>query len=247
LRGSNHLPQGGEPSFPLPRGLGRRFRRHRHSRRLTPSHLRGARRRLHSARRLPHRMPGGGRSRARPGAVFSAASAALGEGGEGSHLSAGARPPSLSSSSSSSSDDENFEVVGEESPCCSRRRNSSLLRSRCSCRRMLRSFLLAARSCSRRCAARAHARAQGVGGSDRAAFTAITYRGVNETSDHDNAPRIKRPEKGRNPTHPLALGEHGERPERDVVGPHGLEVDGAPRPRGRVLPREEIVSQPRLR
>jgi hypothetical protein len=34
-----------------------------------------------------------------PGVVSSAASAALGEGGEGSHLSGGARPPSLSSSS----------------------------------------------------------------------------------------------------------------------------------------------------
>jgi hypothetical protein len=36
-----------------------------------------------------------------PGAVSSAASAAVGEGGEGSHLSSGARPPSLPSSSSS--------------------------------------------------------------------------------------------------------------------------------------------------
>jgi hypothetical protein len=48
-----------------------------------------------------------------PGAVSSAASAAMGEGGEGSHLSGGARPPSLSSSSF---DDEYSEVVGEESP-----------------------------------------------------------------------------------------------------------------------------------
>jgi hypothetical protein len=35
-----------------------------------------------------------------PGTVSSTASAALGERGEGSHLSGGARPPSLSSSSS---------------------------------------------------------------------------------------------------------------------------------------------------
>jgi hypothetical protein len=63
-----------------------------------------------------------------PGAVSSATSAALGEGGEGSHLSEGAHPPSLSSSSSS--DDEYSEVAAEESPCCSHSRNSSLLRSR---------------------------------------------------------------------------------------------------------------------
>jgi hypothetical protein len=51
-----------------------------------------------------------------PGVVSSAASAALGEGGEGSHLSGGARPPSLSSSSPSSPDDKYSEVLGEESP-----------------------------------------------------------------------------------------------------------------------------------
>jgi hypothetical protein len=60
-----------------------------------------------------------------PGAVSSAASAALGEGGEGSHLSGGAHPPSLSSSSSS--DDEYSKVAREESPSCSRSRNTSLL------------------------------------------------------------------------------------------------------------------------
>jgi hypothetical protein len=107
-----------------------------------------------------------------PSVISSAASAALGEGGEGSHLSGGARPPSLSSSSSSP-DDEYSSVPGEESPCCSRNRNSSLLRSRCSRRRMLRSLLRAARSCSRRCAARACARDRGVGASDRVAFTAL--------------------------------------------------------------------------
>jgi hypothetical protein len=65
-----------------------------------------------------------------PGAVSSAASVALGEGGEGSHLSWRVRPPSLSSSSSS--DDEYSEVAGEESPSYSRSRNSSLLCSWCS-------------------------------------------------------------------------------------------------------------------
>jgi hypothetical protein len=86
-----------------------------------------------------------------PGVVPSTASAALGEGGEGYHLSGGAQPPSLYSSSS---DDEYSEVPGEESPCCSRNRNSSLLCSRRSRRRILLSFLCAAHSCSRRCAAR---------------------------------------------------------------------------------------------
>jgi hypothetical protein len=38
---------------------------------------------------------------------------------------------------------------------------------------MLRSLLRAARSCSRRYATRARARARGVGGSDRVAFTAL--------------------------------------------------------------------------
>jgi hypothetical protein len=69
-----------------------------------------------------------------PGAVSSASSTALGEGGAGSHLSGGARPPSLPSSSSSS-DDEYSEVAGEDSPCCTRSRNSSLLCSRRSRRR----------------------------------------------------------------------------------------------------------------
>jgi hypothetical protein len=106
-----------------------------------------------------------------PGACSSAASAALGEGGAGSHLSRGAFPPSLSSSSSST-DDEYSEVAGEESPCCSRSRNSSSLCSRRSHHRILRSFLHAARSYSRRCVAHARTWARGVGGSDRAAFTA---------------------------------------------------------------------------
>jgi hypothetical protein len=91
-----------------------------------------------------------------PGACSSAASTALGEGSAGSHLSAGACPPSLSSSSSSSSsDDEYSEVAGGESSYCSHCRNSSLLCSWRSCRRILFSFLHAARSYSRRCATRA--------------------------------------------------------------------------------------------
>jgi hypothetical protein len=62
-----------------------------------------------------------------------------------------------------------------ESTCCSRSRNSSSLCTRRSRRRIIRSFLRAARSCFYRCAAGAHARARGMGGSDRAAFTATFY------------------------------------------------------------------------
>jgi hypothetical protein len=106
-----------------------------------------------------------------PGACSFAASAALGEGGRRLPPLRGARPPSLSSSSPSP-DDEYSEVAGGESPCCSRIWCSSSLCSRCSRRRILRSLLRTTRSCSCRCAARACARALGVGGSDRAAFTA---------------------------------------------------------------------------
>jgi hypothetical protein len=89
-----------------------------------------------------------------PGTCSSAASAALSEGGAGSHLLGEARPPSLSSSSSPP-DDEYSGVAGRESPYCSRSRNSSSLCSRHSRRRILFSFFRTARSCSRRCAARA--------------------------------------------------------------------------------------------
>jgi hypothetical protein len=111
-----------------------------------------------------------GASTPAPGTRSSVASAALGEGGAGSHLSRGACPPSLSSSSSP--DDEYSDVAGGESPCCSRSWNSSSLCSRRSRRWIPRSFLRAAHSCSRRYTARARVRARGMGRSDRAAFTA---------------------------------------------------------------------------
>jgi hypothetical protein len=108
------------------------------------------------------------------GAYSSAASAALGDGGGGFHLSARARPPSLSSSSTSP-DDAFSGVTGGESPYCSRSWNSSLSCSRRSRRRILLSFLCAARSCSHRYAARAAARARGVRGSDHAESTVTLY------------------------------------------------------------------------
>jgi hypothetical protein len=58
--------------------------------------------------------PAAGASAPTPGACSSAASAALGAGGAGSHLSGGARPPSLSSSSSP--DDESSKVAGGKVP-----------------------------------------------------------------------------------------------------------------------------------
>jgi hypothetical protein len=130
------------------------------------------------------------------GAVSSAASAALGEGGEGSHLSGRVCPPSLSSSSSS--DNEYSEVAGEESPSFSRSRNSSLLCSQRSRRRIRFSFLRAARSCSRRCAA--HARS----GSGRGRVGPCGVHGhhlqrASETPGYDDTPRINRLKRGRNP------------------------------------------------
>jgi hypothetical protein len=99
-----------------------------------------------------------------------AAPAAYGDGGGGFHLSGAARPPSLSSSSSSS-DDEFAGASGGESPCYSRSRYSSSYCSRCSRHQSLLSFARAARSYSRRCAARAADRARGVGESDHTACT----------------------------------------------------------------------------
>jgi hypothetical protein len=246
LRGSNRLPQGGKPSFPFPRGLDRRCCRHWCGRRRTPGHLRGARPRLRDARCLSCRMSGGGRSRARPRRRLFHRLRDSGEGGEGSHYSGGARPPSLSSSASTSPDDEYTEVPGEEIPCCSRSRNSSLLRSRRSRCRMLRSFLGAARSCSHRCATRAHARARGVGGSDRATFTALICK---EQARCRNTPISREPAEqgGRKSTYQWADREHGKRPEGCVIALGSPEVDGAPRPCGRVLPREEVWHQPRPR
>jgi hypothetical protein len=95
---------------------------------------------------------------------------ALVRGREGFHLSEGAYPPLLSSFSSSP-DDEFFRVAGGESPYCSRSRYSSSRCSRHSRRRILFSFLRAARSCTCRCVALAAAWAWGVGWSDRAAST----------------------------------------------------------------------------
>jgi hypothetical protein len=108
-----------------------------------------------------------GASAPAPGACSSAASTALGVGGAGSHLSGGPAAcrflPLLPFPTTST-------PRSPREPCCSRSRYSSSRCSRRYRRWILCSFLHVARSCSRHRAERAWAR--GVGGSDRAAFTA---------------------------------------------------------------------------
>jgi hypothetical protein len=131
-----------------------------------------------------------------PGACSLAVSAVLGEGGAGSHLSGRARSPSLSSSSSP--DDESSEVAGGESPCCSRSRNSLSLCSRCSRRRILFSFLRAARSCSRCYAAPARP-GSGRGRIKPRGVHGHHLQGMNENSSHAGALQINSEKGGRNP------------------------------------------------
>jgi hypothetical protein len=135
------------------------------------------------------------------GTNSTAASSARGDGGAGSHLSEVVRPPSLSSSSS---DDEFASASGGESPYCSCNRYSSLYCSRCSRRLSLFSFAHAARSRSRRCAARPAAWARGVGGSDRAVLTVTLCE--QELSRQTQTQR-KSPKKEKH-THWWGVGEH---------------------------------------
>jgi hypothetical protein len=143
----------------------------------------------------------------------------------------GGRPPSLSSSSSSP-DDKYTEVAGGEGPCCSHSRNSSSLCSQRSRRQILRS-LRAARSCSRHCAARARL---GLGrGRDRPhGVRGHPLLGRVKCQSHAGVSRMNKG-KGGEPTHRQGVGKHNERPEVVVAMPDGLEADGAPRPRGRIL------------
>jgi hypothetical protein len=136
-----------------------------------------------------------GASAPAPGAVSSATFAALGEGGEGSHLSGRVRPPSLSSSSP---DDGSSDVAEVEDPCCSRSRNSLSRCSRCSCRRILFSFLRRPlllpplrRACARGGSGRGRVRPRGVHGHH--------LQRASETPGHDDAPRINREKRGGNP------------------------------------------------
>jgi hypothetical protein len=54
----------------------------------------------------------------------------------------------------------------------------------------------------------------------------------------------KRPRGEVKPTHCWTVGEHDEQPEVVMPVRHGLEVDGAPRLRRCVFPRETIMQQP---
>jgi hypothetical protein len=69
-------------------------------------------------------------------------------------------------------------------------------------------------------------------------------RGSGEASKHADVPKTSRTRKEGKFTHQLADWEHGERPQGRVVATPRPEVDGAPRPGGRVVPREEVRQQP---
>jgi hypothetical protein len=79
-QGERSLTSGWRSPASLPRGLGGHCGCGRRGHRRTPSHLRGARRRLRGARHLSRRLPGGGCSRASPRRCLLCRSAALGEG-----------------------------------------------------------------------------------------------------------------------------------------------------------------------
>jgi hypothetical protein len=154
-RGKCSSPQAGEAPLPLPRGFG--------GAPVTPASATVA---LAGASAAPTisfaEDPATGASTPTAGAPSAAASAARGDGDGGFHLLGGGLPPPMMS---------HWCRRGGGSPCCSRRRYSSSCCSRCSHRLILLSFTCAARSYSRRCVARAAARAWGIGGSDCAVST----------------------------------------------------------------------------
>jgi hypothetical protein len=59
--------------------------------------------------------------------------------------------------------------------------------------------------------------------------------------------RCGEPKRKGKPTYRWSVGKHDERPEVIIAVPPGLEADGAPRPRGRVFPREVVVQQLQMR
>jgi hypothetical protein len=244
LWGSGSLPQGGEFPLPLPRGLGGRCGRRRRGHYPAPSRPCSAHRRLLGTRRLFRGLPGGGRSRARPRRCLLCRLHGSGRGGKGSHLSGRARPhrspppPPRPTTSTPKS-------PGRRVPAARAARTPHFSVP----------GVPVAGSSSPSCAppalvpvAAPHARS----GSGRGRVGPRSVHGhhlqrASETPDYDDAPRISRPKRGGSPTHQRALREHDKRPERDIIGSDDLEVDSAPRPRGRILLREEIGQQPRLR
>jgi hypothetical protein len=234
---SDCLPQGGEATLPLPRGLAGRCGGGQRRRYSTPRRLRGARRCLCDARRPFRRLPGGGR-----GACSPAASAALGEGGAGSHLSGGPAPchspPPLPLPTTST-----LRSSGERVPAA---RAAGISRPSAPGAPVAGSF---APSCAPPAPTPAAApRARSGSGRGR-----VGPRGVHghpllgrvKCQSHDSASR--RNKKGGEPTHRRGVGKHNERPEVVVTVPDDLEADGAPRPRGRILLGEAVVQPPRVR
>jgi hypothetical protein len=110
------------------------------------------RRHFCDVRRLLHRAPGGGRFRTRPRRLLLRRLRGS-QGGERRlpPLRRGLPPCRFPSPLPLPT---TTDVARGERPCCSRSWNSSLLYSRRSRRRIPRSFLRVARSCSRRCVAR---------------------------------------------------------------------------------------------
>jgi hypothetical protein len=107
--------------------------------------------------------------------------------------------------------------------------------------------LCSTRSCSRRCAPRARARPRRGRVGPRGVHT-HHLRGSGKALKHADDPKTGRARKEiKKFTHQLANWEHGECPQGRVVTTPRPEVDGAPRPGGCVLPREEVPQQPRLR
>jgi hypothetical protein len=84
-----------------------------------------------------------------------------------------------------------------------------------------------------------------MGGSDRAVFTRTICGDQAKPQKHADDPKTSRTRKEKKKfTHQLADWEHGERPQGRVIATPCPEVDGAPRPGGRVFPREEVLQQP---
>jgi hypothetical protein len=170
LWGSGRLPQGGESPLPLPQGLGGRCCRRWRGRRHTPSRPSGAHLRLRGARRLSCRLPSGGRSCARPRRCLICRLYGSGRGGR--------RLPPLRESPSPIA---LFLLLVRRRVLRSCRGGESQLLAQPELLTSLfpafsspNPLLLLARHPLLR---RARARARGMGGSDRAAFTPITYRG----------------------------------------------------------------------
>jgi hypothetical protein len=183
--------------------------------------------------------PAAGASAPAPGACSSPASAALGEGGAGFHLSGEPTHhhspllPPLPTTSSSGSPGErapaahapgtprsvapSAPAAGCSSPSCVRPAPAPVVTRR---ERLLGPGVWAGQTMRR---------PQSSSAEKRIVKTALVHReGI---------------KKGGKPTHRLGVGEHDEQPELVVAMSPDLEANGAPRPRGRILLGEAVVQQ----